>query len=130
MRMRALIMGETQKKQIADLKALAATRVFNAEKDFKFAANNPEVWRHLMEALTIEIPNGFTVTYSQEKQSPGLFHHISISVDRIGMAPSFAAAEMILEAFDLKPLDQSDSVWMEDLVPGVKAVNIVQRMAS
>lgn len=36
---------------------------------------------------------------------------------------------MILEAFGMRPLDESDGVWLEDISPGEKAVNVVQLIA-
>lgn len=48
---------------------------------------------------SVELPVGFSVSYSVEEQPVGLVRHASISVDRPGKTASFPATLMILDAF-------------------------------
>ena len=43
--------------------------------------------------------------------------------------PGTEAVAMILEAFGMRPLEKSDGLWIEDIDPVTKALNIVQTVA-
>jgi hypothetical protein len=51
---------------------------------------------------------------------------MSVSVDRPGKMPSAAAVDMILLAFGMQPVRQSEGLWIEDINATTKAINIVQ----
>jgi hypothetical protein len=128
--MSALIIGETQRALIAELRALAAANPFDARTIKATADKDIAAYRDMMRTLTVELPVGYAVTYSHEIQPkappPGLCHHISVSVDRPHLMPSPEAVEMILAEFGMQPLKTSSGVWIEDVRPGEKAVNVLQ----
>lgn len=125
----ALIIGEAQRRQIAALQTLAAANVMDPIAMQRNADANMAAHRDMMAALTIVLPVGYHVCYSQETQpEAGLCHHISISVERRGKMPSVEAVEMVLKEFGMVPLQQSDGVWVEDVSPTLHAVNVVQRV--
>lgn len=87
-----------------------------------------------MNSQTVDIPFGYLATFSIETNHPkGLTcRHLSISVDRPGMAPSFEAAWAIAEAFGFSGSLQQCSIWPEELQRGAGrhvAVNLVQPLA-
>ena len=129
--MTALIIGDNERQQIAELKAVAAANPMDARSILDVAKRDLAAFRDMMQTLSVKLPVGYSVCYSQEVQPEAptptkLAHHISISVDRSGKLPSPEAVEMILEAFGLQPLKQSHGVWFEDIAPGERAVNVVQ----
>lgn len=131
--MRPLVIGEDERKQIAELRAFAAATPRDAVASKAAADQNMAAFRDEAHTMTVFLPVGFAVTYTQEFQPhappPGLCHRISISVDTPYRAPNPAAIEMILEAFAMKPLAQSDHVFIENIGPGEAAVNVLQLIA-
>jgi hypothetical protein len=140
--MRALIIGEPERRTIAALKERAAARVIDAAAAMKA---DPAKVRQDNRPLTIRLPRGFEVTYTHERQPGGLlFHHLSVSVDQTSRMPSPEAVDMIMEAFGLEPAKFAEAlkpraeapgkmrsatmVWTEDFEPGRTAVNVLQRM--
>lgn len=69
----------------------------------------------------VSIPMGYRASYSVEEQPPGLCGHLSISVDTVGMCPSYEAAIAIAELFELQPI----KTWLEEFEPGHHAINFV-----
>lgn len=132
--MPALIIGPEELAQIAELKAVAAANPLDVHGMMGAAEGDMEAFRDAMQTETVFLPIGFAVTYTQEIQPnappPGICHHISISVDRPDHLPSEAAVEMILEAFGMGPLEASNGVWVEDISPGERAVNVIQLVAA
>ena len=129
--MRALVIGAVQKQQIATLRALAAENVMDPEAMKTAAAKDIAAYRQMMTELSIELPSGFLVTYSHERQpdpSLGVVQHISISVDAPNRTPHPAAVNMILGLFGMQSFDQSLKVWIEDVSKTEKAINVVQRL--
>lgn len=129
--MRALVIGEAQKQQIAELKAVAAANPMDAVRSKQTADKDMDAYRDMMRTLSIDLPVGYHVTYTHEVQPEAptpskLCHHISISVDRPNKMPSVQSVEMILEEFGLRPMQQSHGVWIENIDRWFKAINIVQ----
>jgi hypothetical protein len=128
--MPALIIGETERARIAELRAVAAANPFDARAAQATADRDMAAFRDWMKTLSVDLPVGYTVVYSHEIQPnappPGICHHISISVERAAKLPSPEAVEMILEEFGMKPLKDAHGVWVEDISPGEKAVNVLQ----
>lgn len=123
-------MGAVQQVQIDALRKLAAENVMDPEAMKTAIAKDIKAYRQMMAELSIELPNGFLVTYSHERHPDpyGAVRHISISVDAPNRAPHPAAVDMILEAFGMQPIDQSLSIWVEDVSKTEKAINVVQRL--
>ena len=128
--MPALIIGKVQREQIAELKAVAAAKPFDPVKTQETANNDMRAFRNAMRPMSIVIPVGYHVTYTQEIQPnappPGLFHHISISVDRPFEMPHEEAVELILKEFGMASLSQSAFVWVEDVSMAHRAINVLQ----
>lgn len=128
--MRPLVIGEDEQKQIDELRAFAAATPRDAVASKAAADQNMAAFRDEAHTMTIHLPVGYAVTYTQEVQPkappPGLCHHLSVSVDTPHRMPNPAAVEMILELFRMRPLGESDGVWIEDIGPGEKAINVVQ----
>jgi hypothetical protein len=128
--MAALLIGEPERQKIAELIAVAAAGVMSPQRALDAANEDLAGYRDMMgRMLSIELPVGYYVTYSHERQPSGLCHHISVSVDRPGKMPSVEAVNMILEAFGMQPVLKAvpgKRVWIEDVEPGQKAINIVQ----
>jgi hypothetical protein len=129
--MRPLVIGAVQREQIAALRALAADNVMDPEAMKTAAAKDVAAYRQMMTELSIELPSGYLVTYSHERQPDpaiGLVQHISVSVDAPNRGPHPAAMNMILAAFGMQTIEQSLKVWIEDVSRTEKAINVVQRL--
>jgi len=131
---RPLIIGPEERQAIAELIAMAAASPTDARVAMTAAATDLAAYRDAMAMRTVMLPIGFIVTYTREFQPhappPGLCHHISIGLmDAPGRGPSPEAVEMILEAFAMPAMADSDKVWLEDIEPGRKAVNVLALVA-
>jgi hypothetical protein len=78
--------------------------------------------------FTIEIPFGFTVTYTVEEQPQGWTRHLSVAADRPRRAPSPEAADMLMREFGFRApgVRQIEIKWIEPLGNDRKAVNLVE----
>jgi hypothetical protein len=123
---RALIIGEVQKQAIAKLIALAAANVMDPAAMNNAAEKDMAAYRQMMRTLSVELPVGYIVTYSHERQPFGLARHLSVSLDQPNKMPHPAALDMILDAFRMLPHDQSVRLWIEDVSATIKAINVVQ----
>jgi hypothetical protein len=124
--MSVLAIGATERARIAELLALAAANPVDPATAQATADKDIASYRKFMESMTVVLPVGYYVTYSHERQSFGLARHISISMDRPSKMPSIPAVEMILQEFGMEPMRGSPGLWIEDVGPAVKAINIVQ----
>lgn len=132
--MPALLIGDEEKAMIGALRARAASDPIDPARAMASAKADPKAFRRRMAALTIELPIGYFVTYSVERQPgvppSGLCMHLSVSVARARMMPSTAAVDVIAEAFGMEALGEGRSkVWIEPIDEATKAVNIVQVLA-
>jgi hypothetical protein len=130
--MPVLVIGEAQRRLIAELKAFAAANPQDAISAKTVADRDMAAYRDMMSTLTLELPVGFVVTYTHEMQpKAGLCHHISISVRRPKKVPHPEAVQMILNEFGMRPLDDAPGgVWVEEIDPVTKAINVVQPVSS
>lgn len=126
--MEALIIGQKQREQIAELRAVAAATVIDPAAAQQTANADKAAFRDMMAMHSIVLPVGYCVTYSHENQPFGSARHISISVDRSRKMPSLQAVEMILASFDMAPLMKSLSVWIENIDPTTKTINVLQSL--
>jgi hypothetical protein len=126
--MTALIIGDGERAAIAALKQRASRHVTTIKADSpELLVNVGDKVRAANMAHTIHLPIGYRVTYTLEDQPIGRIEHISISVTRPGKMPNPVAVEMILEEFGMRPLADSDSMWIEAFEPRREAINIAQR---
>jgi hypothetical protein len=78
----------------------------------------------------VVFPGGYRAAFSVEQQPPGLYSHLSISVEgraKKGMMPSPEAVAMIAEEFGV-PFP-ADKMWMEEFDPGEYAINLISLYA-
>lgn len=129
-----LIIGATQKAAFAALCERAAADPIDMLATV-VAFTTPEGKRaHMdrMNALTIDVPAAFAVTFTIEKGHPcGTCRHMSMSSDRPGRTPTPEAVWMVCKELGfVGGLDQC-TVWPEDLErgPDAIAVNVVQPVA-
>ena len=123
---RALLIGEEQRAAIAALRARAQENIYDPATVQEIASRDINAFRASMLLQSIELPRGFVVTYTHERQPIGVVHHISVSVEDPTKTPHPAAMEMILAEFGMHKLEHSLKVWLEDIGAGHKAVNVVQ----
>lgn len=126
--MSVLIIGAEQEAEIASLKALAAENIHEVAV-VEAASRDMAAFRFDMQRYSIELPVGYIVTYTHERQSDpmlGVVQHISVSIATPNRMPSIEAVEMILRAFGMAPIKDSIGVWPETVEPGLGAVNVVQ----
>lgn len=136
--MAVLIIGETEREQIAKLIAYAkahpvlletvregamADRSVLELKDRKPGFERPP-------SQNVVFPGGYRAAFSIEQQPPGLCSHLSISVEgraKKGMMPSEPAVKMIAEEFGVPY--PADRIWIEEFDPGEFAINLVSLYA-
>ena len=130
--MAVLIVGETERARIAEMKAYA--KAHPVTFDTKNVATDTEVLELKDRPPGLErppsqhmiFPGSYRAAYSVEAQPVGLCSHLSISVEgrsRKGMMPSPQAVEMIAEEFGVPY--PADKMWIEEFDPGEFAINLV-----
>lgn len=127
-----LVFGPDEHVQVNVLRALAekspvdvftlAERMKSAEESLKHRAQ--------MQAQTITIPRGFTVTFSVEVGHPvGVCRHMSMAAPDAGRLPAMPALWLVAEALGFVDGLWACTVWKEEISAGGFAVNIVQPYA-
>lgn len=87
----ALLIGEAQRKQIAELRDMAAANPLDPIQTQAAADRDMGAFRDMMKTLSIELPVGYFVCYSHERQpKAGLCHHMSNAVILSGISYAFA----------------------------------------
>jgi hypothetical protein len=128
---RPLWIGPEQKAAIADLVARAGRERVPLE-DMKRRTQQLQrgipLPKRYNKAFTIEIPFGFTATYTIEEQPQGWTRHLSVAADRSGRAPHPAAVDMLMREFGFRAagVRQIEIMWMEPLGNDRQAVNLVE----
>jgi hypothetical protein len=128
---RPLWIGPEQKAAIAELIAKAGRErvpLENMKRRVKNLQRGIPLPKSYNQAFTIEIPFGFTVTYTVEEQPQGWTRHLSVAADRSGRAPHPAAVEMLMREFGFRAagVRQIEIAWMEWLGNDRQAVNLVE----
>jgi hypothetical protein len=136
--MPVLIIGETEREQIANIVAYARAHPLTfdtlrngivpdterlALKDRKPGYERPP-------SQHVVFPGGFRAAFSIEAQPAGLCSHLSISVighSKKGACPNPAAVEMIAQEFGVPY--PADKAWLEEYDPGEFAINLVSLYA-
>jgi len=124
--MGVLFIGPAECAAIAELKAIAAAGPLDPPRALLVAKRDMRAWRDYMKTLSVEIPFGYHVTFTHERQRLGLCAHLSASAGRPARLPSPAAIEELLSAFDMQSLAESTMVWIEEVDDACKAVNVLQ----
>jgi hypothetical protein len=127
--MSALVIDRDVVARLVDLRARAGVQPINVRELLK-TIESPVVeaaYREAMSRLTIEIPVGFTVTFSVETGHPaGVCRHMSMASSKPGRAPTSEGLWMVAEHLGFVGSLPDCRVWLEDLRSGGKAINIVQ----
>lgn len=135
--MRMLMLGAAEKKQIADLIALARVNPLTPEFIERLSAGfdpaDPSTRKPPPEVIplefTIDIPEGFRVTYTEEWQPMGLCRHLSVSVADTERVPHPVAIQMLLVEFGFeRELGNTQLVYSEVYKNGLTAINIIEPM--
>lgn len=136
--MAVLIIGETERKEIAQVIAHAKAHpiLFDVVRE---GAVDPTAVLGLKDrkpgferppSAHVIFPGSYRAAFSIEQQPPGLCSHLSVSVfGRVnkGACPSPEAVEMIAQEFGV-PFP-ADKMWMEEFDPGEYAINLLSLYA-
>lgn len=132
--MRVLAIGPDEQKAIEALVAKATATPIPLEiiqelaKGFDPAdvsTRRTAEGKYLPSEFTIDIPDGYRVTYTHEMQPGGLCRHLSVSVSSEKL-PSGAAVMMLMSDFGFRGPIEMCATWLEEYAAGFQAVNIVE----
>lgn len=123
--MAVLLIDDNTREQIQELVATAPAMMHDIKEVMGYRDKALADYRAYMQTRAVEIPVGYVATYTHEKQSFGLAHHLSVSVALRGMLPSIPAVEMIMAEFGMGAIRDAAAVWPEDFDYGHKAINII-----
>ncbi len=128
---RALILNDATNAEIARVIDFAEHNIFT-EEDMLDRVNNPGKHKPPgdIEGHKCFVPIGFRCVFTIEKQPSGWCRHLSISVDTKDKVPSFEATLEMARAFgmEVKTMDDFLHSWLEDIEPGVTAVNVLTKI--
>lgn len=136
--MRGLLINDAVRAEIARIVAHAAANPVDPKEALLHASRDIDDFKQFMWQFTMDIPDGFRVTFNHEHQPSGLCRHISLSVDTPNALPHPEAIYMLCAEFgmgDLKAMQERRELstvirtWVESL-GARKAVNIVQLITS
>jgi hypothetical protein len=97
--------------------------------DPKDPATRPKLPCVIPLEFTIDIPDGFRVTYTEEQQPMGLCRHISVSVADTDRVPNPVAIQMLLSLFGFERLlGDRQMVYPEKYGNGLTAINVIEPM--
>ena len=104
--MRILAITPMVQQRILDVVQYAQNNVIDLDTIKRLAEAADGTYSPIGDNLnrTMEIAMGFMVTFSIEEQPPGLYRHISVSVDGEGAAPNIEAVNMIMHEFGFDDL--------------------------
>lgn len=125
--MRALVIGESQRKNLKALEKFASQNVVSIQSIVKMSRGElPSIGDN--PKFSTEIPVGFRVVFSYEDQLVRRLRHLSVSVDG-NKYPSPESIQMIMAELGFRCTDLMNSeelkVWIEK---EVRAVNVVERV--
>jgi hypothetical protein len=135
-----LVIGEAQRRDLAALRERAAadpSDMLVVAEQIKTPAGK-RMHMDRMNALTIDIPLGYTVTFSIETgHGAGTCRHMSMASGRRDRVPTQEAVWMVAELLGFTGGLESCTLWLEELQRGpdpvkdrAKAVNVVQPLAT
>ena len=126
MNMGALVIGEEEKKSIADLIRFAKENVMDHAALMKMA-NGTRKPVGDDQRFVLKLPVGYRVVYSHEIQKGKEAKHLSVSYPGADGYPPVLAVAMIMEEFGFKrSLTHPESmVWQEPEVFAVNALEFV-----
>ena len=136
--MAVLIIGETERKEIAQVIAHAKAHPVLFEKIRQGVVDDTAVLElkdrkpgfERPASQHVVFPGSYRAAFSIEQQPPGLCSHLSVSVfgrAKKGACPSPEAVEMIAQEFGVPY--PADKMWMEEFEPGEYAINLLSLYA-
>jgi hypothetical protein len=131
---RALVIGDTERRQIREAVARAREHPLSLEEGTRLAVGTTGEVRDLrledrvgrvrsVEPQQVVVPFGYQCAVSFEEQPAGLCIHLSISVERAEYLPNPIAVKELVREFGID-LEQAHA-WLEEYLPGQRAVNVV-----
>jgi hypothetical protein len=128
---RPLWIGPAQQAAIADLVAKAGRErvpLEDVKRRVQQLQRGIPLPQRYNKPFTIDIPFGFTATYTIEEQPQGWTRRLSVAADRSGRAPHPAAVDMLMREFGFRAagVRQIEIMWMEPLGNDRQAVNLVE----
>jgi hypothetical protein len=79
----------------------------------------------MLEGYRCDIPVGYRIVYSIERQNPGLVRHLSVSVDTPGRVPNIPAMTEIMKLFGFTQQLEECMVSMEEIGDNHQAINVM-----
>lgn len=127
---RALIIGPAEQEAIAALIAKAAAHVTPLEqvrRGAEFRDKTGVGSNAYNEASTIDIPMGFSVTYTHEEQPGAVCRHMSVSVlGQPSHGPNPLMVSELMKAFGFKNPFGRVPIWLDTLEDKRVVVNVVE----
>jgi hypothetical protein len=128
---RPLWIGPAQQTAIAELVARAGRDRVSLEdmkRRVQALQRGIPLPKSYNKAFTIDIPFGFSATYTVEEQPQGWTRHLSVAADRSGRAPHPAAVDMLMREFGFRAVGvrQIEILWMEPIGNDRQAINLVE----
>lgn len=126
--MRALVIDGNTRQLAQRIQEHARTHKFTTRKLLEIIASHPEQAAGNQPEFVLNIPMGYKVVYTIEKQPRfGWCHHISVSVDTDEKLPAFEAVDEIVNLFGLGTPFKKHAIamWLEDTGPASKAINLL-----
>jgi hypothetical protein len=124
-----LLIGEHERIELRRIRRLANSRPLDMKTlpGLLLTPDGKAAHRECMTGQTIAIPAAYLVTFSIETNHPhGTARHMSMSVQRDGRLPNFAAVWMVAQELGFTGSLDECTTWLEDLQGHGKAVNVVQ----
>lgn len=88
--------------------------------------NNPGLSPGTEPGFQCWIPDGFKIVYTEENQLKGRVRHLSMSCDKKGTLPVPQAVSAIMQIIGFTSPVEQCMVFIEDLEPRHKAVNVLE----
>lgn len=128
--MRALLIDDAAKAEIADLKR----RAFEDKVTLEITEGRARAYaeagirpREFIEQR-IRIKDGFLVTFTVEEHPPGTVRHLEVGIDAAHRLPAKEACEILMKNFDFR--NEFDNVlrWLDEKpgAPGRASVHLVE----
>jgi len=126
----ALLIGPTERAALDELSARAAASSTDYATMERMAAASAagRSTGELNRALTVDLPFGYTVTFTHEEHKPGVMcRHASIGLrTRPDRGPTPEAAQMILDVLGFRNKIGAMASWLETLKDGTICPNFVE----
>ena len=131
MSIRPLLIDEATRKRIAEVIDFAGHNLYTEAEMLQLVSNqDKDKIPGNVDGYGCFIPTGFRCVFTIEKHPIGWCKHLSISVDTKDKLPAMEATVSIAKEFGLEveSMDDFDDSWLEELCPGLTAVNVIKKV--